>query len=781
MNIPSIPSSVNFYVQYTPDQVTPPQSAPIVASGTTTTLTVSGSIPSWANRAVIVGPGIAAGTTVTYSGSGSTLTLSQALTASQTSKEFILVGSQSSTVAWSGYSDWIQDITIRTGRQHYLDRMESATMELTIDNRLGTFSGSSVIVPRLPILVTATYNGYTYAIFNGIVESVDTRLQDQLNAEIMVRATDNLKFLALKYVNNTAFYATYVPQYNASTSTTGATNWYRMNSNTSYGGTCVDALPYDATTSPGSGINGFFSGQVSLQQQGVLLYEDTTCADLTNGTGTGIGSTANGSIALPEAICYAIDFWFIGQGTAGQTITSDIAITYSTTSATTKLWVNSAGQLVLSLNISTTPATLYDLVHPTPVNDGLWHHLAIGLNGSGYISLYVDGISVTYVNATVGPVLSLDIGSNTIDGFCYLGTRTPQLTAYIDEVVISILGAESNNIAILDGQIKARYLAGRLLRQDQNSGDRIAEILVAGGFGSLSINNASYPATVTVNPSNLYVDSPWSGVSSYAYVPNGTLNGTVWVQGLTSPVTTNTCQDLILGITDTEVGNFHQSPAGMFMLRTRDYPYTVANATTSQAILADSSVANAVHYDAQSFDFARDDVDTWTVIVVTPQNGAKQTYNTGLGYLYGDSTYTKSGTQNNDLVSAKQTANYLGYIFQSPLPRVAAVEIRSEQYNSGGTTAAIYQSLNRGLEDRITLYYSPTGVGSPAWAPADSPTTNHSDFLIEAIEHRFSADPGQWITTYTLDPYPLRFDQQDGKTVAQFGSTGVVDNNYVFL
>jgi len=776
MSNPSVPA-VNFYIQYTPSQVTPPQVAAIVTTGTSAsgsnTLTVASGLTIWTNS-VIVGTGIAAGTTVT-SYSSTTVTLSANLTASVASgAEFTVVGPQNNSAAWTGYNDWIESISIRMGRQHYLDRMESATLELNIDDRTGAFSSlGTTITPRVPILVTATYNNYTYAVFNGIIESVDTRLQDQLNSDLMIRATDNLKFLALKYVNNTAFYSSYVPQAtylsgSAFAQTTGAVNWYRMNSNSSFNGTLLDNLPYNATTSPYSGLNGSSIGNVPLNQPGVLLYENTTCADLTGGTGT----TPQGSLVLGGSGYNSLDFWIIGQGTAGETIFNDPTLVngYGVSTSNT-LSINAQGQVVWSVNWSGVSGP-YTVTNPTPINDGFWHHVAITAD-QNFFRLYVDGVATSVSNG--------GIGTGFISGKFTIGTQTPNLSAYIDEVVTSNYGQETNTLAILDGQIKARYLAGRLLRKAQNSADRVAEILVASGFGSLSISNATFPASVAVNPNNLFIDSPWFGVSAYAYTPNSALNGTIWVQGMTSPVTKNTCQDLILGITDTECGNFHQSPAGMFMFRSRDYPYTVANATTSQGKLSDTSTAGATNYDPRSFDFSRDDVDTWTTVIVQPQNGIEQVYNTGLGYLYGDSTYTKSGTQNNDLVSAKQTANYLAYIFQSPLPRVTAVEIHSENYKGGGTNAAIYQSLNRCLEDRVTLYYTPTGVASPVWSPTASPTRNYSDFLIEAITHTFEADPGRWTTSFTLDPYPLRFDQQNGKTVAQFGSTGVVNNNYVFL
>ena len=442
----SVPA-VNFYIQFTPDQVTPPQVAPIVLTGNSssgsTSLTVASGLTVWTNS-VIVGPGIAAGTVVSgYS--GTTITLSQALTANVTTgNEFVIVGAQTAktwtitgasgsgsvitftysgtptisagqtvtisgitpsqyngtytvltstssqftvsssatgsyssggTVAagWSAFADWIEEVNIRSGRQHYLDRIESTTLEVTLDNRTGAFSSlGSTVVPRLPILFTATYNNYTYALFNGIVESIDTHIQDQLNANLSIRATDNLKFLALKYVNNTAFYATYVPQSNFVTNTTGAISWYRMNANTSFGGTLIDSLPYNATTAPGSGYNGRVIGSAFLDQPGVLLYETTTCADLTGGTGNGTGSTPQGSLYIPASFggttADAIDFWLIGEGTTNQVITTNLTPLIGFTAYTSKLWVNDLGQVQWDL---TTGGTTTKAFNPTPVNDGL--------------------------------------------------------------------------------------------------------------------------------------------------------------------------------------------------------------------------------------------------------------------------------------------------------------------------------------------------------------------------------------------------------------------------
>ena len=132
-------------------------------------------------------------------------------------------------------------------------------------------------------------------------------------------------------------------------------------------------------------------------------------------------------------------------------------------------------------------------------------------------------------------------------------------------------------------------------------------------------------------------------------------------------------------------------------------------------------------------------------VIVTPQNGLPQTYQNVAGTdSYGFSTLTKS-TTDVSVEDALQEANYLGGIYQSPLPRVGMVQLRSET-NNGGNLPTM---LSSELQKRVTFHRQ--GPGAVALS---------TDMVIEQVNHNFTADPGSWHTDYVLDPYSIRFSTQ---------------------
>ena len=70
---------------------------------------------------------------------------------------------QSLTQTWTDVTPYVRDFTTRLGRQHFLDRVEAGTLNMTVNERTGFFLNGSVngtgyvIQPRLPIKVTATW------------------------------------------------------------------------------------------------------------------------------------------------------------------------------------------------------------------------------------------------------------------------------------------------------------------------------------------------------------------------------------------------------------------------------------------------------------------------------------------------------------------------------------------------------------------------------------------------------------------------------------------------
>ena len=636
----------------------------------------------------------------------------------------------STTQTWTDVSQYVRNLSTHGGRQHFLDRIESSTCSLTLDNRdgfffNGTLNGTTQIIqPRLPIKVTATWSGTPYTVYFGIIESVEEHLADALNSDLAVSCSDLLKYLSLRYNSNPTLYASFV-------SGTGATNWYKCNQD-SGNGTLLDSL---------GSINGSINGPYNVSSQGVTVYTNETCMDFTAST-----TTLPTNVIFPNIQTNAIDFWVLGQDLASNLLFG--AFDYTGTGAV-NLSVNAAGQVVY------TDATGATITHPTFVNDGAWHHVAIVGRDSGFNpgNLVVDGVA-----------LSMGASSTywwNFSSFGYNGT----FVGLLDSLVLSTVYigvSPPAYTAALTTAVQNRYVVGNLLRADTNAGDVIAQALVIAGQATVASGAVSAP--------NFYIDG-----SPTPYTPNAPGNGTTLCQGQSAGVgsgnvTGSTALDLILQASETETGIFFQADDGTFQFHTKAYVYSATGnaAPTGNRVWADDN-NTTYHYDAQSFQVARDDVDVWTTVVVTPQNGTAQTYtNTANIARYGQSTLTKStnGTTN---LAAYQTANYLGNVFASPLPRVANVQLRSETANG----ANLDIMLGANLQDRITIRRNPI---NPSAAGVLS-----TDMVVESINHEFTADPGQWHTNFVLDPYPIRFSTQASPTyfmIADNATYGLADQNY---
>ena len=122
-----------------------------------------------------------------------------------------------------------------------------------------------------------------------------------------------------------------------------------------------------------------------------------------------------------------------------------------------------------------------------------------------------------------------------------------------------------------------------------------------------------------------------------------------------------------------------------------------------------------------------------------------QTYeNTAAEPLYAYSTLTKSNVVSVTNEQALQEAIYLGNLYQSPLPRVGNVELRSETNNG----ANLAEMLKPYLNDQVLFKRTPNGASTAG--------SISSTMVIESIRHDFQADPGYWHTSFTLDPFPKR-------------------------
>ena len=686
-----------------------------------------------------------------------------------TANQQALPASGASNPYWTNVSKYVRDFTTKTGKQHYLDRVEAATLKMTLNNRDGFFTNASVngqsavIAPRLPIAIMGTYNTVSYSVYWGIIDTVTEKVADQLNSDLDIEASDLTKYLSLKYMYRPSFWKNYAlsastrswyrcSNYSAVTVTSahgnGSTIVYQAQNTfavgqvvtiqglagittlnqanatitaaTSTSFTVAAAVSGDSTSAGlaylttlydygPAGSNGQFLGQVSYPDHGVILYDTDGCADL---SGTSNVAGANLQVIAPSS-CMGVDFWILGQQVQGNSL-----LTVNSGGNIITLTITQAGVLTATVG-GTLAATA------TVVNDGYWHHVGIVCNTSSVPQLYCDGVFYSLGLSSTGLAAgSLYVGGNS--------SAVPSYNGQVDEIVVS----NNASISTLPQEVQQRYRAGTLLQLGYPvtsskvlSGDRIAEILTLAGMGTITGGSISALATVSTATGSLYLPNTLLISNAYqsttAYVAGSSSNGFAAVEPYywDSPVTTSTALDLIQQVTDTDIGSFFQWPDGSLHFFTQNYygtwsftPNTPPAAPTyswtprtfsSSGTLSDDNSGYA--YDATTLDWVLDDADIWTTVRITPQSGVDQIYeNTSAEGRWGFSTLSKSSTVSTSLNDALSSAYFLGYIFRGPLARVNSVQLMSE-----------------------------TGNGAN-------------------VSLQLSVHFGDVVTTYTLDPYPVR-------------------------
>jgi len=731
---------------------------------------------------------------------------------------------QSLTQTWTDVTPYVRDFTTKLGRQHFLDRVEAGTLNMTVNERTGFFLNGSVngtgyvIQPRLPIKITATWpttGGTTYPVFYGLIDSIDEKITDQLNVDLTINATDLVKFLSLRYMASTNFWSQYV-------NGTSATDWYRFTAPAQV--VCTSAVNASGTVTY-QGINNFSAGQqvfvtgfsgstgtvttstgpgtvsasglsssqfvltgiggtsgvsagtgsafsvtlnnginssntgyagygtVAFQSNGAMVYSNDGCLDLGNGSGA-----ASGVAVLPGHTNFnnagSIDFWVLGQGIAGTLLFS----------------VLNGGQLDVKVSASgylqvLSGASVLATMSAAPINDGYWHHIGLVNNSSNQLCLYADGAYSSPIsggayngwNTVVGSVVEpLVIGGSNAWLSSSAGA-TPTAPCLIDELVIS------SQSSTLFSEVTNRYVAGTLLTtgfpisaNGVLSGDRIAQILCIAGFGTVT------GGQVVLNSNTYFIND-----SATAWVNGASGNGFIAVEPWywDSPVTGSTALDLILQICDTDIGSFYQEPNGTFSYYNQLYYGTWSwNSSTSTGSWSPNSytptgdhvwtddTSSTYHYYGPSLQVVRDDVDVWTTVKVSPQSGTEQIYeNTANESRWGYSTLTKSSTVHTTLNLALSTANFLGNLFKTPLPRVGNVELRSETNNGQNMTAL----LNTEFGDVVTFKRNSPNSSTTGSYP-DQQGLISTNMVVESISYDFQADPGYLHASFILDPYPIR-------------------------
>jgi len=711
------------------------------------------------------------------------------------------IQSPPSAQTFTDVSQYVREFDTKMGLQHFLDRIEAGTLRLTFDNRTGYFSQTGTILDtRLPIQVTATWGGTTYNVFYGLTETITERITDVLNVDLEVTASDLTKNLSLRYLQSPGFWQQYANVSSTAgwyrlgiTSTalvTGASNpgsgtvTYQAVNNFVAGQTVsvtgltipsgsgytslnvtnatiasvgtrnsagfssyftVSGFPSTVSASSGSGtaiinqiveqISGTvttgMNGLISFPGNGALIYDSNDCIDLTNG-----GTAPTGSVVIPQST-NGFDFWILGQSMQNSQIT-EISAVVGSTDYNFYLTVNSQGQLIPAYQPLGGSTTYVTPSTPFVVADGFWHHVGLILVGTT-MYYYCDGVFGTLHTG----VVTASVFSGGSIGSPAPGEYT--LAAYVDEAVT--LNNSANQTDVIN-----RYVAGSLLQKSGlSTADMIAQVLTIAGFGSISSGAVSVP--------NYYVSTTYGSRSAWS--PGTATSAYTEPYYWNTPVYTSTALDLILQISDTEVGHFYQCPDGSFQFNTRTYYGTWTwNSTTNTGTWATTYSTPSgnyvwtdngtnIPYYGPSTEVVRDDADLWTSVRVDPQAGTSQIYeNTANEPKYGYSTLVKTACVNSSLNSALSAASYLGYLFRTPLPRVNSVELQAETVVGGTIGYSVPAMLGTNFGDVVTFKRNPPG--------ATGAGIINASMAVESVAHTFQAEPGTWHTTFILDPYPVR-------------------------
>jgi len=726
-----------------------------------------------------------------------------------------------SNAYWTNITRYVQEWSLRSGKQHYLDRMEAGTVSITLNNRDGQFWNTYKIGVRQPIAIQATWpqtSGTTYPVFFGFIDSIEEKIIDQLNSEVVITASDSLKYLSLRYMASSTLWPSY-----ANPSGGHTQNWYRLDTTPS--ATVTEAQAY-GSSHPSyilyTGVNNFQANQnVTVSglnintgsnlnvQNGTIVASPAPTAttfvvdcgvaiasgSTSNGSGVAYLTSANdlvgsskgslgGSVAFQQygAMVYdtdncvdlanggaagtgwlqmpqftgigSVDFWVLGQGLAASGAYNTLIFAVSGF----YVWVNINGQVVVTKTYSGAPFATGTIA----INDGYWHHIGLVGGAGGNVRLYVDG---TFTAISGSSTNTFSTPSPWFIG--YDSTKSlPTLPAYLDEVVI---GSSS----VTDAEILNRYRAGTLLQlgapataqniettgtNQVSSGDRIAEILCVAGYGSI-VNGA-----LTLNSNTFYVNessTPWA---------IGSGNGYTYTEPFywDTPVTTSTALDLILQICDTDIGTFWQRPDGSFNFNNQNFYGTWSwNSSTNTGTWAPTyAAATASH----TFSDAGTNTQYATAAVAPYYGPSTQV-------LYDDTdlwTLVKVTPQSGTPQVYEKTSSEAQYGVtvlekSSTLHGTLNLALSTATYLGYlyGTPKARVQQVELRSENsngivggdgiyNVSLLKVALGdVVSFTRSYPGTSTPFTANFVVESIAHQVDAATATWHTTYVLDPYPL--------------------------
>ena len=713
---------------------------------------------------------------------------------------------QSLTQTWTDVTAYVRDFTTSSGRQHFLDRIESSTIRLTLDNRTGYFLNGttngtgSVIRTRLPIKVTATTGGTTYPVFWGLTESAEERTTDELNQDIVLSATDNTKYLSLLYMSKPTFYRNYV---NAVVTTSTSSVTIATGSKT-FTVPALAAVP--ATGTAVSITANATQAQAPIIAVGTVSAGTTSTSLVVNITNTFIvGITAGPYTSWTIAIgsdmgYYSLNATGINDQILGNTlaingivnVTSPGALLYSPDTATDlsnnnatnnvasitlpqgvgnsttigsvdfwilgqtlasqsiMVWGDSSATSLHSLSVAAN-GELIDYNFTTGgttrsnvrIVDGQWHHIGLYATSAGTVSLYCDGVFTT-IGSTTGQIVSQGSGL-FIGNSVSAGTLYPA-PAFPLTGLVSQLTIGAPYAQTSQSNILNRFKAGSLLTDVIASGDRIAEVLTLAGYGSITAGALVVP-NYTVN------DLPWNqsatitSITGTGTTATATLASNPWTAGQSVFISGNTYSDSITNIT------WASGVATVNM--TASHAYTVG---TNVTITGSSVAAYNGTWAVQSVGST-----TWTFVSAyssTPGTGTGGT-TSGPSYYNGlftvatatsnTFTFASTGTKtiSGGAASINSTSAFFVQNLQSPVTSSTALDLIQQVTDTD--VGVFFQKPDGSFEfdDQAYLYTATnnaTPTGANVWSDTDPMDGSITTFYEPSTLQVLRDDADLWTT-----------------------------------
>lgn len=324
---------------------------------------------------------------------------------------------------WTDVSAYLVEGNVSRGRQQELDDYQAGTATVVLRNEDRRFDPEysagphfGKVLPMKRLRVAAEYNGTTYTLFDGFIDSWDQTYGDAANnfAEAVVTATDGFKVLSVANLPTSAYAQEVIAD--------GPTHWWRL------GEPAGSATLFDSRGSAHLTV----AGSPTLGETSLIAREANTAMKPTT-TSVFAGTATNGT--PPGTGPFAVEAAYRDDGTVG---TSTLFRMFLAEQSELSLSVSAAGTITGSLATAGVSVTSTD----TTAGNGAIHHIVFSRNATGDLQIWLDGVDVTFTPANSSyDVTSTSVGvgasvNATIDEIAFYNTAlsAARIIAHSDQV-----------------------------------------------------------------------------------------------------------------------------------------------------------------------------------------------------------------------------------------------------------------------------------------------------------------------------------------------------------